>query len=104
MIKTQCVVVRGNLNALRYSNKILTPVCIPHLQNNGRIRLMHDHGSTFTYSPCHKSSSPGQPDKRSAMVISIAGFKSGRAHLGRNWPKGKEPCTAQHTGFREIRS
>ena len=41
MIKTQCVVVRGNLNALRYSNEMLTPVCIPHLQNNGRMRLMH---------------------------------------------------------------
>ena len=36
------MVVRGNLNVLRYSNKILTPICIPHLQNNGRIRLMHD--------------------------------------------------------------
>ena len=40
MIKTQCVVVRGNLNALRYSNEILTPVCISHLQNNGRMKLM----------------------------------------------------------------
>ena len=40
MIKTQCVVVRGNLNALRYSNEMLTPVCIPHLRNNGRMRLM----------------------------------------------------------------
>ena len=36
--KTQCVVVRGNMNALRYQNEILTPVCVPHLQNNGRIR------------------------------------------------------------------
>ena len=42
MIKTQCVVVRGNLNALRYSNEIFTPVCMPHLQNNGRMKLMHD--------------------------------------------------------------
>ena len=42
MIKTQCVVVRGNLNALRYSNEMLTPVCIPHLQNNRIMRLMHD--------------------------------------------------------------
>ena len=42
MRKTQCVVVRGNMNALRYSNEMLTPVCIPHLQNNGRMRLMHD--------------------------------------------------------------
>ena len=33
------------------------------------------------------------------MAISIAGFKSDRAHLGRNWPKGKKPCTAQHTGL-----
>ena len=49
MIKTQCVVVRGNLNALRYSNKMLTPVCIPHLQNkDGRIRLLHDGTPSHT--------------------------------------------------------
>ena len=48
MIKTQCVVVRGNLNALRYSNEMLTPVCIPHLQNNGRMRLMHDGTPSHT--------------------------------------------------------
>ena len=48
MIKTQCVVVRGNLNALRYSNGILTPVCIPNLQNNGRMRLIHDGASSHT--------------------------------------------------------
>ena len=52
MIKTQYVVVRGNLNALRYSNEILTPVCIPHLQNNGMMKLMLDgtlsHTARFT--------------------------------------------------------
>ena len=48
MTKTQCVVVRGNLNALRYSNEMLTPVCIPHLQNNGRMRLMHDGAPSHT--------------------------------------------------------
>ena len=48
MIKTQCVVVRGNLNALRYSDEILTPVCIPHLQNNGRMQLMHDGAPSHT--------------------------------------------------------
>ena len=48
MIKTQCVVVRGNLNALRYSNEILTPVCIPHLHNNERMRLMHDGAPLHT--------------------------------------------------------
>ena len=48
MIKTQCVVVRGNLNALRYSNEMLTPVCIPHLQNKGRMRLMHDGAPSHT--------------------------------------------------------
>ena len=48
MIKTQCVVVRGNLNALRYSNEILTPVCIPHLQNNERMRLMHGGAPSHT--------------------------------------------------------
>ena len=40
--------------------------------------------STFTYSSFHKSSSPGQSDKRTAMAISIAEFKSDRAHLRRN--------------------
>ena len=48
MIKTQCVVVRGNLNALRYSNIMLTPVCIPHLQNNGMMRLIHDGAPSHT--------------------------------------------------------
>ena len=46
--KTQCVVIRGNLNALRYSNEILTPVCIPHLQHNGRMTLMHDGAPSHT--------------------------------------------------------
>ena len=87
MIKTQCVVVRGNLNALRYSNKILTPVCIPHIQNNGRMKLMHDgahsHTACFTRALLQANRIKG-----TAMAISIAGFKSDRAHLGRNWPKG----------------
>ena len=48
MINIQCVVVRGNLNALRYSNEILTPVCIPHLQHNGRMKLMHDGAPSHT--------------------------------------------------------
>ena len=48
MIKTQLVVVRGNLNALRYLNEMLTPVCIPHLQNNGSMRLMHDGAPSHT--------------------------------------------------------
>ena len=48
MIETQCVVVRGNLNALRYSNEMFTPDCIPNLQNNGRMRLMHDGAPSHT--------------------------------------------------------
>ena len=36
------------MNALRYSNEILTPVCISHLQNNGRMRLMHDGAPSIT--------------------------------------------------------
>ena len=48
MIKTQFVVVSGNLNALMYSNEILIPVCISHLQNNGRMRLMHDGAPSHT--------------------------------------------------------
>ena len=42
------MVVRGHLNALRYSNEILTPICIPHLQSNGRMRLMHDGAPSHT--------------------------------------------------------
>ena len=86
MIKTQCVVVRGNLNALRYSNEILTPVCIPHLQNNGRMKLMHDgapsHTVRFTRALLQASRI-----KRTVIAISIAGFKSDIAHLGCNWPR-----------------
>ena len=87
MVQTQCVVVRGNLNALRYSNEILTPVCIPHLQNNGRIKLMHDGAPSHT---AHFTRALLQANwiKRTAMAISIAESKSDRAHLGRNWPKG----------------
>ena len=48
MIKTQCVVVRGNLNALRYSSEILTQVCLPHLQNNEWMRLMHNGAPSHT--------------------------------------------------------
>ena len=48
MIKTQCVVVRGNLNAWRNSDEIFTPVNIPHLQNNGRMRLKHDGAPSHT--------------------------------------------------------
>ena len=38
--KTQCVQIRGNLNAARYQDEILNPVCIPHLRYN--MTLMHD--------------------------------------------------------------
>ena len=48
MINTQCMVVRGHLNTLRYSNEMLTQVCIPHLQNNGRMRLMHGGAPSHT--------------------------------------------------------
>ena len=40
--------VRGNLNAWRYSNEMFTPVCIPNLQNNGRMRIMHDGAPSHT--------------------------------------------------------
>ena len=87
MIKTQSVVVRGNLNALRYSNEILTPVYIPHLQNNGRMKLMHggapSHTARFT-----RALLEANRIKRTVMDISIARFKSDRAYLRCNWPKG----------------
>ena len=38
--KTQCVQIRGNLNAARYQDEILNPVCIPHLRYN--MTLMHE--------------------------------------------------------------
>ena len=103
MIKTQCLVVRVNLNALRYSNEILTPVCISHLQNNGRMRLMHDgapsHTARFTRALLQANRINVLPwPSLSPDLNPII------AHLGRNCPKGYEPCIAQHTGLREIRS
>ena len=46
--KTQCVQIRGNLNAARYRDEILNPVCIPHLRNNRRMTLMHDGAPAHT--------------------------------------------------------
>ena len=46
--KTQCVQIRGNLNAARYRDEILNPVCIPHLRNNRRMALMHDGAPAHT--------------------------------------------------------
>ena len=43
--KTQCVQIRGNLNAARYQDEILNPVCIPHLFNNRRMTLMHERAT-----------------------------------------------------------
>ena len=39
--KTQCVQIRGNLNAARYQDEILNPVCIPHIRYNRSMTLMH---------------------------------------------------------------
>ena len=87
MIKTQCVVVRGNLNAFRYSNETLTPVCIPHLQNNGRMRLMHDG------APSHIARATRA--LLQANRINVLPWPSLSPDLnpleqilGRNWPKG----------------
>ena len=79
--------------------KRLSPECLEVFKRNSHSGLhipptkqwndeINARRSTFTYSPFHKSSSPGQSDERTAMTISIAGLKSDRAHLGRNWPKG----------------
>ena len=46
--KTQCVQIRGNLNAARYRDKILNPVCITHLCNYRRMTLMHDGAPAHT--------------------------------------------------------
>lgn len=45
--RTRVVVVNGRLNAQRYQNTILTPVAIPHVQQNRRMTFMHDG------APCH---------------------------------------------------
>ena len=45
--KTQCVQIRGNLNAARYLDEILNLVCIPRLRYN-RMALMHDGASDNT--------------------------------------------------------
>lgn len=50
-VKTRAVVIHGNLNANRYQNEILTPVAIPHLQQNRRMVFMQD-GAT-----CHTAAS-----------------------------------------------
>ena len=46
--KTQCVQIRGNLNAARYQDKILNPVCILHLRYNRWMTLMHDRAPDHT--------------------------------------------------------
>ena len=68
-------------------NEILTPVCLPHLQNNGTMELMHDGAPSHT-ARFKRALLQANRIKRTAMAISIAGFKFDRAHLGRNWPKG----------------
>ena len=47
-IKTQCVQIRGNLNAARYQDEILNPVCILHLHPNSCMALMHDGAPAHT--------------------------------------------------------
>ena len=47
--KTPAVILRGHLNADRYHNEILRPVCIPHLRNNRGMRFMQDG------TPCHSA-------------------------------------------------
>ena len=46
--KTRAVVVNWNLNAARYRNEILLPVCIPHIRRNRRMILMHDGAPSHT--------------------------------------------------------
>ena len=40
--KTPAVILCGNLNADRFQNEILMPVCIPFLRNNRAMRLIQD--------------------------------------------------------------
>ena len=46
--KTRAMVVNGNLNAARYQNEILLPVCIPHILRNRRMILMHGGAPSHT--------------------------------------------------------
>ena len=43
--KTDLIVVRGNLNAIRYQQEILLPVAIPHLRAGGRGMLLLQDGA-----------------------------------------------------------
>ena len=45
--KSNCVVIYGNLNAIRYQQEILIPECIPHIRATRGMRLMQDG------APCH---------------------------------------------------
>lgn len=44
--KTNLVVIRGNLNALRYQQEILIPEAIPHLRAGGRGMVLMQDGAT----------------------------------------------------------
>ena len=46
--KTQRVQIHGNLNAARYQDEILNPICIPHLRYNWSMTLMHDGAPAHT--------------------------------------------------------
>ena len=46
--KAQFVQIRGNLNAARYQDEILNPVCIRYLRYNRRMTLMHDGAPDHT--------------------------------------------------------
>ena len=46
--KTQCVQIRGNLNAARYQDESLNPGCIPYLRYNRSMTLMHDRAPGHT--------------------------------------------------------
>ena len=46
--KTQCVQICGNLNAARYQDEILNRVCIPQLNHNSCMTLMHDGAPAHT--------------------------------------------------------
>ena len=46
-MKTDAVVVNGNLNSRRYQDQIITPVIIPHIRANRGMTLVQDN------APCH---------------------------------------------------
>ena len=54
-MKTNLIVVQGNLNAQGYINQILQPEAVPFLQRHGPAILMHDNAGPHVARICRQS-------------------------------------------------